>query len=103
MGSASTVADRLEGFAREFELLTREVPMPSVEPAANEANEAFNALTRRVRSELRLNAPEFMDEWKIHMPGLPSPVPIEDSEAMCKMFDFAAHQCRTIAEKWRIR
>lgn len=100
-GSKSTLADRLEGLTREYILLKREVPSPSVEPLASETNEAFNELTRRVSSELRRNAPEFMDEWKIHMPGLPSPVPIEDSEAMCKMFEFAAGQCRTIAAKWR--
>ena len=104
-----TVADRMEGFARELDLLTQEV---GVEPvgvgeqwaritAANEVNNSFNDIQRRVRSDLRRNAPEFMAQWRSHPPGVPWPPDMTDPDIARRLIEASAAQARDIADKWR--
>jgi hypothetical protein len=100
-GSSTTAADRLEGFAREFDLLRREIPEPFSEAHMEDVNWSYNDLVARVNSELRRNAPEYLDEWKTQPPGVPYPVPLNHSAATDRLYEFSAEQLQAIAEKWR--
>ena len=101
VGTAVTVADRLEDFAREYDLLGREIPSAPDPKQTETIRYEYNALVTRVKSELRRNAPGFMDDWRNMPPDVPSPVPFEHPPSVKRLFEFAAEQCRTIARTLR--
>jgi hypothetical protein len=95
-----TVADRLEHFAQEFELLLREIP-PNLASEPNLAfslNMDYNALVAEVNRELRRNAPAFLPAWKQQPDKLGNTVAPTHFSAL---YAFAVEQLRTIANEWR--
>lgn len=107
--SREGLAERLDGLAREAELLMTEVPGEDLSPndllAAEYALvEELNDVNRRGLRELRLYAPEFLDRFKEDAPGLDqhsfssSPVPGGYFE---KWINWTARQLREISAKLR--
>ncbi len=76
--SEEAVARRLDGFAQEGDRLL--VDMPAADSTAAEWQEAIRSAgwegvlkhwAFQIESELRRNAPQFMDRWDTNPPGLP--------------------------------
>lgn len=99
--SAEAIAERFEGFAREFELLKLETVKAPDDGFL--ARQAFTSsalhLAERIRTEIRLNAPNFADYWMTN----PDPMPPADPfHPYVECFaDFSVEQLNHIAARLR--
>ena len=95
---------RIEGFAREFAQLRREIPPDSTETGAfvlDNSQLGWNAsvehLAERIKSELRMNAPGFMAYWLTNPESLPPRSPfVPYAEAFV---DLSIMQLRYIVDR----
>jgi hypothetical protein len=76
--SVDATVVRLEGFARECEQLKNEIPADPVQPAALPTlpQELWSSsavhMAERIKSEIRMNAPGFLEYWNAELRPLPS-------------------------------
>ena len=103
--SSDAVAARLDEFARECELMRSEIPSdtdtmgnPAIANTASSWPGARCDLEWRVESELRRNAPGFLDYWRSGE-GLPPPQPFGPWARA--LTDLSVRQLRHIAARLR--